>query len=72
MATWELRRVECYPLSDALDDDARTVAAFASTLFACHLVRHFAGSRAFGTEILGSTWRSGFWIIIRGVRPKWI
>jgi hypothetical protein len=68
----ELRHVECYPLSDTLDDDARTVAAFASTLFARHLVCHFAGSRAFGTEVLGGTWRSGFRIIIRGVRPKWI
>ena len=68
VATREMRRVE--RLSDALNDEARTVAAFTSTLFARHLVCHFAGSRAFGTEVLSGTGRSGFWIVIRGVRPK--
>jgi hypothetical protein len=64
--------VNKYPLSDALDDDPRTVAAFASTLLARHLVYQLAGSRALRTEVLGGTWRSGFRIIIRGVLPKWI
>lgn len=58
--------------SNALDDDPSTIAAFASTLFACHLVYQLAGSRALRTEVLGGTWRSRFRIVIRGVRPKWI
>ena len=61
-----------YPLSNPLDDDPRAITAFASALFARHLVYQLAGSRALRTEVLGGTWRSGLWIIIRGVRPKWI
>ena len=67
-----IAEVNKYPLSDALDDDPRTIAAFASTLLARHLVYQLAGSRALRTEVLGGTWRSGFRIIIRGVLPKWI
>ncbi|MFZ3248957.1 MAG: hypothetical protein WA214_08705, partial [Pseudolabrys sp.] len=61
-----------YPLSNALYDDPRTIAAIAGNLLARHLVYQLAGSRALRTEVLGGTWRSGFRIIIRGVRPKWI
>ena len=64
--------VNVYPLSNALYDDPRTIAAFAGTLLARHLVYQLAGSRAHRTEVLGGTWRSGLGIIIRGVRPKWI
>jgi len=71
----KLRRragVSEYPLSNALDDDPLPIAAFASTLLARHLVYQLAVSSALRTEVLGGTWRSGFRIIIRGVRPKWI
>ena len=64
LASRELE-VNEHPLSNAFDDP-RTIAAIASTLLARHLVYQLAGFR------FGSTWRSGFRIIIRVVLPKWI